>query len=106
MVPLLRESVEELLTRPEVIVNGFRCAGIVPWDPSTVNIKKIIPSSAFAKPSIEVQSIEKSEDLIEGTYSEPGTSAQMIARPSNEVKSVEKLLGTIERTSSKLGISA
>ena len=37
VVPLLRESVEELLTRPEVIVNGFQCAGIVPLDPSAVN---------------------------------------------------------------------
>ena len=50
VVPLLRESVEELLMRPEVIVNGFRRAGIVPWDPSAIDTRKMIPSSIFSRP--------------------------------------------------------
>ena len=70
----------------------------MPWHPSAINLKKMIPSSVFAKLSIEVQSIEKSEDLIEGTSSEPGTSAQMFAGPSNEVQSVGKLVDPIEET--------
>ena len=78
----------------------------MPWDPSVLNIGMMIPSSVFMKPSIEVQSIEKSEDLIEGTSSNPGTSAQMFARPSNEVQSVGKLVDLIEETSFEPGPSA
>ena len=31
VVPLLREAVEEVLTKPSIIINGFRRAGLVPW---------------------------------------------------------------------------
>ena len=106
VVPLLIESVEELLTRPEVIVNGFRYAGIVPWDPSAVNKKKMIPSSVFAKPSIEVESVEETVDTTEGTSSKPGTSAQMFVTPSSEVQSIEMPVDPIQGTSSVKGPSA
>ena len=53
VVPLLREAVEEVLTKPSIIINGFRRAGLVPWDPSAVDTRKTLPSTVFAssKPS-------------------------------------------------------
>ena len=60
MVPLLRASVEELLvSRPEVIVSGFRRAGLVPWNPSAVEQEKLAPSSIFAPPQEEQQQQQK-----------------------------------------------
>ena len=50
VVPLLQESVEEILiSRPQVIENGFRRAGLVPWDPSMPDSRKMLPSSIFEK---------------------------------------------------------
>ena len=60
VVPLLRASVEELLvSRPEVIVSGFRRAGLVPWNPSAVEQEKLAPSSIFAPPQEEQQQQQK-----------------------------------------------
>ena len=38
VVPLIHSSVEEILTnRPEVIGNGFRRTGLLPWNPAAVD---------------------------------------------------------------------
>ena len=71
VVPLVKASVDEMLTeRPEVIENGFRRAGLVPWDPSAIDQRKMMPSSVFASPS------SAGEDLEASTQKEPlvGTS--------------------------------
>ena len=39
---------ELLVSRPEVIVSGFRHAGQIPWNPLAVDQTKLIPSSIFA----------------------------------------------------------
>ena len=51
VLPLIHNSVEELLTsRPEVIGNGFCRAGLVPWNPAAVDQRKMLPSSVFSLP--------------------------------------------------------
>ena len=77
IVPLLRESVEEMLTHsPGVIANGFRRAGLVPWDPSAPESQKMLPSSIFSKPStVSVcESIETTE--IKDDEPQPGPSTK------------------------------
>ena len=73
IVPLLCESVEEMLTHsPGVIANGFRRAGLVPWDPSAPESQNMLPSSIFSKPStVSVcESIETTE--IKDDEPQPG----------------------------------
>ena len=77
IVPLLRESLEEMLTHSSgVIANGFRRAGLVPWDPSAPESQKMLPSSIFSKPStVSVcENIKTSE--IKDDKPQPGPSNQ------------------------------
>ena len=70
VVPLIHSSVEELLTsRPDVIGNGFRHAGLVPWNPAAVDQKKMLPSSVFRPPVLLESNV--SQDLIDP---QPGPS--------------------------------
>ena len=67
---LIHSSVEELLTsRPEVIGNGFCCAGLVPWNPAAVDQKKMLPSSVFRPPVLLESNV--SQTLIDP---QPGPS--------------------------------
>ena len=70
VVPLLRASVEELLvSRPEVIVSGFRRAGLVPWNPLAVEQAKLAPSSIFALP--QQQEKQQQEEQQQQQQEEP-----------------------------------
>ena len=69
VVPLLRCSVEELLTRPKVISSGFRRAGLVPWDPSAIDQSKMAPSSIFAVPAHQDSVVESgSSNLAQNSF--------------------------------------
>ena len=48
VVPVLRDATESILTnKPSIIGNGFRKAGLFPWNPNAVDKKRMGPSSVF-----------------------------------------------------------
>ena len=89
VVPLLRESMEEMLTQsPGVIGNGFRRAGLVPWDPSAPDSQKMLPSTIFAKPAdqgkahIETRITEEDQQQSRpSTINDPGVVAGLWPEP-------------------------
>ena len=91
VVPLLREAVEEVLTKPSIISNGFKRAGLLPWDPTAVDVRKLLPSTIFAKP----ESASKSESTVK--QADPTESEKL----ETSVKFVES--ETSAASSSKTG---
>ena len=51
VMPILHATTEECLEDTELIPNGFRRAGIFPWDPSAPDRSKLEPGTIFAKPN-------------------------------------------------------
>ena len=48
VVPVFRDATESILTnKPSIIGNGFRKAGLFPWNLNAVDKKRIGPSSVF-----------------------------------------------------------
>ena len=57
VIPLLRRATEYILsTKPNCISNGFRRAGIVPWNLAALDLAKMAPSSVFAPPDDNIVS--------------------------------------------------
>ena len=56
VVVLLRQAVEQCLEKKDVIPNGFRRAGIVPWNREAPDTSKLLPGTIFQPSQVEVQS--------------------------------------------------
>ena len=56
IVALLHQATELCLEKPGIISNGFRRAGISPWDPSAPDISKLLPGTVFQSTTSQLQS--------------------------------------------------
>ena len=54
---------EETVADPENIKAGFRRAGLVPWDPTVLDKRKLVPSSIFQRETAAVEDVEVVEDV-------------------------------------------
>ena len=50
VVVLLLQATENCLVKHDIISNGFRHAGLYPWDPSAPDVSKLLPGTIFAGP--------------------------------------------------------
>jgi hypothetical protein len=50
VIGLLYKATENCLTKPDLISNGFKRAGIVPWDKMAPDLSKLLPSTVFENP--------------------------------------------------------
>ena len=50
VVVLLHQATENCLAKQGIISNGFRRAGLYPWDPSAPDVSKLLPGTIFAGP--------------------------------------------------------
>ena len=54
VVALLHQATELCLDRPDLISNGFKRAGIFPWDPTAPDTDKLLPGTIFQTSDIPV----------------------------------------------------
>ena len=47
VVVLLKEATEVCLTKPGLVENGFKRAGLFPWDKSAPDVSKLLPGTVF-----------------------------------------------------------
>ena len=47
VVILLHEATENCLIKGQIIENGFKRAGLFPWDPSAPDVTKLLPGTVF-----------------------------------------------------------
>ena len=47
---MLHQATENCLAKQGIISNGFRRAGLYPWDPSAPDVSKLLPGTIFAGP--------------------------------------------------------
>ena len=48
VVVLLHQATENCLAKQGIISNGFRRAGLYPWDPTAPDVSKLLPGTIFA----------------------------------------------------------
>ena len=56
-------AIEETVADPENIKAGFRRAGLVPWDPTVLDKRKLVPSSIFQRETAAEEDVEVVEDV-------------------------------------------
>ena len=67
IVALLRVATELCLEKPDLILNGFRRAGIFPWDPLAPDTSKLLPGTIFQ--TTQIDSIPPPATVMETTPS-------------------------------------
>lgn len=77
VVVLLHQATENCLAKQGIISNGFRRAGLYPWDPTAPDVSKLLPGTIFANP-----------DSSEGSNfmsTNPEMSATLPASPGQDI---------------------
>ena len=75
IVALLREATELCLQKPELVANGFKRAGIFPWNPQAPDTTKLLPGTIFQTPSAD------NNHQIETSYSPVVETSSVGSKP-------------------------
>ena len=62
MVEKLKEATESTMKKPNLLSNGFRRAGICPWNPSAVDTEKLRPATDFSSGDVHGEHVEPMQE--------------------------------------------
>ena len=98
VIPLVHGVTEKILgTKPQLIVNGFKKAGLFPWDPSAPNSKRMDPSKIYVPQEESVVKM-RSEPTVNGNL----TSCPDMQRSEHVAESCKEITAKIEENSPTL----
>ena len=81
VIPLVQKAAEDILeTKPDLIGNGFRKAGIFPWNPAGPNMERTGPFQVYAQES--------------STAAVPGQNVEVVEQGGQEAVRVEEVQET------------
>ena len=87
VVALLHQATELCLEKPGIISNGFRRAGISPWDPSAPDTSKLLPGTVF-QPTINMVQLPTSPQQQHTMQPESAQSQQQVIPVDHQLVSL------------------
>ena len=88
VVVLLKIATEKCLDKEGIITNGFRRAGIFPWDTTAPDVSKLLPGTIFANPA-NISTSDNTPSINNGV-AENNTSTEYIASHEDITQSLQK----------------
>ena len=61
---LLHQATENCLAKEGIIKNGFKRAGLVPWDPSAPDVSKLLPGTIFSGQSFNANEVVNQSHIL------------------------------------------